>query len=168
MGQSFPAVSGPQFWSEQEGVMVGRYTAEFFMSPDMPTKLPVGEFLYFTTDGGKTWAYKPSPGKIGSVFFLNTQTGWYLGKSDPNPAAPTQLYQTTNGGETWEQIAENSPLQLGSELRFFDAQTGYATTISRTSYDVAFDARLHFPLPYLFFTKDGGRTWEQITPDIVP
>lgn len=167
MGQYQPPVSVPQFWNEQEGVTVGRYYKDLMIPPGQPTSLPVAEFLYFTSDGGLTWNYKPSPAKIGYPFFLDSQTGWYLGKSDPDPSKPSQLYQTTDGGETWEQIAAESPLPLGSEIYFLSTQTGYAV-VTRYAYDYLFDAQAGVRLSYFFFTSDGGRNWEQKSLEIVP
>ena len=167
MGQYQPPVSVPQFWSQQEGVTVGRYYKDLMIPPGQPTSLPVAEFLYFTSDGGLTWNYRPSPAKIGNPFFLDSQTGWYLGKSDSDPTVLTSLYLTTNGGENWEQISADTPLPLGAEMTFFDAETGYAE-VPDSGYDYLFDVRSGKALPYFFFTRDGGRTWEQITPEIVP
>jgi len=167
MGKYQPATAIPQFWTKKDGVTVGRYYNEPLIPPEKPTNLPVSEFLYYTHNGAKTWTFSRSPARMGSPYFLDANTGWYLGKSDPDPTKLTQLYQTTDGGQTWAQILSNSPIPLGSEIHFIDAQMGY-TLMTGSSYDYLFDARTGNMLSYFFFTHDGGHTWEQIEPGVTP
>ncbi len=167
MGKSEPYVNIPQFWTEKDGVLVGRYYADLQIPPAISTSLPVAEFLYYTHDSGKSWTFLRSPARTGSPFFLDSNTGWYLGKSDPDPSTPTQLYQTTDGGQTWMQIMADCPLPLGSEIHFIDDQMGYAI-LTRNTYDYLFDGRASQRPSYFFFTHDGGRTWEQVEPGVIP
>lgn len=161
MGKYAPVAAVPQMWSRNDGVFVGRYYNNLQIPPGSPTEIPVAEFLFYTHDGGKTWTYSRSPARTGHPFFLDSNTGWYLGKSDPDPEASTQLYQTTDGGQTWSQILSDCPLPLGSVIRFLNPQMGYASVTSY-SYDYLFDARADKRLPFFFFTHDGGHTWEQV------
>jgi photosystem II stability/assembly factor-like uncharacterized protein len=126
---------------------------------------------WWTADGGQTWVPRPSPVKIGTVAFLDAQRGWLLGKSDPDPETTTQLYQTTDGGVNWSQVATDSPLPLGSELQFVDDLNGFAFYPYSASYDYrGLDARAptsdqNSPLHK---TIDGGRSWEKIELHIAP
>ena len=167
MGQYEPAAAPPEFWTKDNGVLVGRYFANLEIPPSIPKDLPTSEFLYFTQDGGESWTYSRSPARIGSPYFLDSQTGWYLGKSDPDPGVSTQMYQTTNGGKTWMQIQADSPLPLGSMIHFIDAQMGYAAMTFYTNDDL-FDRRSVYGLPYFFYTVDGGRSWEKLELKLTP
>jgi photosystem II stability/assembly factor-like uncharacterized protein len=135
------------------------------------SKLPQAQFLYFTQDGGKTWIPRPLPVKIGTVDFMDGQTGWLLGKNDPDPTTPTQLYQTTNAGETWTQICADCPLPIGGKLQFLDGQTGFAFYPLRdVGYYRYFDARLLEVVDnsIIFYTKDGGHSWAKVEPKMAP
>ncbi len=170
-------VSAPEFTSPQAGVLRRRvYLSSeevrnsFHYGADLG-QLPQAQFLYFTQDGGKTWLPKPLPVKIGTVYFMDGQTGWLLGKNDPDPATATQLYQTINKGETWSQICADCLLPLGSKLQFLDGQTGFAFyPLSDVEYYRYFDARLLEAVQnsFLFYTKDGGRSWAKVEPKIAP
>ncbi len=163
MGISEPEVSVPQFWTRNDGVMVGRYYVDMLIPPSKPTSLPVAEFLFFTNDSGKSWSSLRSPALTGSPFFLDRNTGWYLGKNDPDPSTHTQLYQTTDGGKSWTEILSDCPLPLSSEIHFIDTKTGYATNFIY-NWDYLFDVRSNPKPPYFYFTKDGGYTWESVEP----
>jgi photosystem II stability/assembly factor-like uncharacterized protein len=170
-------VSEPRFTSAQDGVLTRRAYLNsdvvmdvFVYYPNTLNRLPLptAQYLYFTHDGGQSWVPKPSPVKIGTVYFWNVQTGWLLGKSDPDPATATQLYQTIDGGETWTQVLADSSLPLGSELQFVDDQTGYAFYPSTVlDYYKDFDERVN-QAPLLFSTHDGGRSWVKVEPQIAP
>lgn len=170
-------VSAPRFTSTLDGVLIRRAYLNsdivmdvFVYYPNTLNHLPLptAQYFYFTHDGGQTWVPKLSPVKIGTVYFLNAQTGWLLGKNDPDPTTLTQLYQTNNGGNTWSQIAADCPLPLGSELQFVDEQNGFAYYPSGViDFYKDFDQRIGQP-PSLFSTNDGGRSWVIVEPQIVP
>jgi photosystem II stability/assembly factor-like uncharacterized protein len=173
-------VSSPQFTSAQDGVLIRRVYSNsdlvldvFIYYPNTLNRLPlpIAQYLYYTDDSGQTWAPKASPVMIGTVCFIDPDTGWLLGKNDPDPAAPTQLYQTTNAGEIWNQISSVSPLPLGSELQFVDEHTGFAFyPWSATDFYKDFDNRVveASQNSYLYSTNDGGRSWIKIDPRLSP
>lgn len=170
-------VSTPRFTSSQDGVLIRQayLNSEIVMDvfiyyPNTQNHLPIpsAQYLYFTHDGGQTWIPKPLPAKIGTVYFWDGETGWFLGKSDPDPATATQLYQTKDGGDTWIQIVANCPLPLGSEFHFIDEQNGYAFyPFAVSDYYKDFDARVN-QTSLLFSTRDGGRSWAKVEPQITP
>jgi len=130
--------------------------------------LPTSQYFYFTHDGGQTWVSKPSPVKIGTVYFSNAQTGWLLGKNDPDPATLTQLYQTKDGGESWSLLATDCPLPLGSELQYVDEQNGFAYyPVGGIDFYKDFDRRVG-QTTALYWTRDGGKSWITIEPRILP
>jgi photosystem II stability/assembly factor-like uncharacterized protein len=133
--------------------------------------LPEAQYLYFTHDGGLTWTPRLSPARVGTVYFLDMNTGWFLGKSDMDPSTPTQLYQTNDGGETWSLISADCPVPLGSEFQYADEQAGFAfDTYQTLQYYYNMDFRIWETLThaYLFYTQDGGRTWDKIVPQLTP
>jgi photosystem II stability/assembly factor-like uncharacterized protein len=170
-------VSAPEFTSSQAGVLLRRVYLNseevrnsLMYGADLG-QLPEAQFLYFTRDGGKTWVPRPLPVKIGTAYFMNGQTGWLLGKNDPDPTTATQLYQTTNAGETWTQISADCPLPIGGKLQFLDGQTGFAFyPLSDVVYYRYFDDRLLEAVDksILFYTKDGGYSWDKVEPQIAP
>ena len=173
-------ISVPWFTSPQDAVLIRRAYLNsettrdvFLFYPNAINRVsfPVGQYLYYTHDGGQTWVPRSSPVKMGTVFFLDAQVGWTLGKNEADPQAPTLLYQTTDGGGTWVQLTGDSPLLLGSTIQFLDGQTGFAFSSPGTSdFYIDFDARLGVSeqRALLFMTTDGGYSWTAVEPQIVP
>lgn len=152
-------LSTPRFSSAIDGVLIRRlYSRSQVEQAGGYTVLPEQEFLYYTHDGGQTWMSHPSPAKIGTVFFLDAQQGWYVGKDDLDPSVLPQVFQTQDGGKHWYLLdSKNSP-PLGSEIQFVDGQNGFANSLLG-SYYRTFDTRSGSE-PQLYITKDGGVTWE--------
>jgi photosystem II stability/assembly factor-like uncharacterized protein len=132
-----------QFTSATEGAVLVR-CLEFASSNTVA-------WLYTTTDGGATWTPHTLPGTYNaypyyaSLFtFLDAQTGWVLG--DGASATEYQLYQTTDGGESWTPLKKLAWL---GELDFVDAQTGWA--VARIGEAIA-----------LVKTTNGGGKWNEI------
>ncbi|MDA8194645.1 MAG: YCF48-related protein [Thermaerobacter sp.] len=117
--------------------------------------------LYRTTDGGSTWmptgAVPLFPGALGSsVDFLNATTGWLLAGSEPGAGEQMKaLYQTTNGGQFWTEIAQSAPLGASSAagslsvggyvdvLHFVNSQLGYMALARGAVYRTT-DGGLHW------------------------
>jgi photosystem II stability/assembly factor-like uncharacterized protein len=113
--------------------------------------LRTDNFLYATTDGGKTWRSGSSPAS--AVTFVNPDTGWALTAATSNdPTAPRDLYQTQDGGQTWTKI---KTVNWDGQLSFITNQEGWAVA-------KAGDAAA------LVHTTDGGKTWKEVKPQIAP
>jgi photosystem II stability/assembly factor-like uncharacterized protein len=157
-----------QFFGQQDGVFVRRIYPSLPIYPFYPDHdlaiLPKAEYLYFTHDGGNAWIIQNSPAKIGTIFFLNKTTGWYVGKDDANPTVIPDVYLTQDGGDHWIKLGSKNPPPLGSELQFTDEKHGFANNWIG-SYNHAFDPRSG-GRPQFYFTKDGGKTWETIEPQV--
>ena len=166
----FSTVSLPLFVTPQDGVLTRRIypRIQVTIPPGSYSGLPMAEYLYFTHDGGHTWIPRPSPTRIGGVYFLDTQAGWFLGKDDANPANFTQLYQTSDGGDTWIQIDATSPLSLGSQIQFVDEDTGFAFTPAWAGSVYGDVDRRSNNARNIYTTMDGGQTWKPITPQLTP
>ncbi|MEJ2600597.1 MAG: hypothetical protein P8Z00_19845 [Anaerolineales bacterium] len=170
-------ISAPLFTSAQDGVLIRRAylnsdtVMDFFVYyPNTLNRLPLptAQYLYFSHDGGQSWIPKPLPLRIGTVYFFNAEIGWLIGKNDPDPAVTTQLFQTTDGGETWNKISGDTPLPLGIELQFVDEENGFAFyPVAVTDYYKDFDVRID-QTPQPFFTRDGGRSWTKVKPQVIP
>ena len=166
-------ISGPAFTSEQDGVFIRRVYVNsdnvmdvFIYYPNTLNRLPlpVFQYLYFTHDSGRSWVPYLSPVKIGTVTFLNSKIGWLLGKNDSDSSTHTILYKTADAGDTWAQISADVPLPLGTQFQFVDEQIGFAFyPFSVKDYYQDFDMRVNEVVQkdFLFYTHDGGRTWEK-------
>ncbi len=162
--------SVPQFSTPNDGVLIRRiFRHDQVISPPVEYQgLPQAQFIYYTHDKGETWISQPAPVKLGTIYFRNANTGWFLGKNDPDPTKSTQLYQTVDGGKRWIQIVADCLLPLGSEIQFLDEQTGFAfDPFPPSSYYAYFDLRTGKP-PYLFTTANGGKTWDAVEPQLIP
>jgi hypothetical protein len=133
------------------------------MRTPSPEPLPSSTPIPSSTESIQQYIQTPSP----TPSLPASPTGWLLGKNDPDPASATQLYKTTDGGETWSQIAADCPLPLGSEFQFVDEQTGYASPAPVLDFYRDFDVRVN-QTPLLFSTRDGGHTWVSVEPEIAP
>jgi photosystem II stability/assembly factor-like uncharacterized protein len=118
--------------------------------------------LVRTADGGKTWTTLSDPcphplGKLpeGPFHFISPNVGWILCWQE-SVAAGTRLLNTTDGGQTWQIVAESdrSPasglpgVSVIQALSFADTTTGWISTMSA-----------------LYATDDGGHTWRVVVND---
>ena len=108
--------------------------------------------LLKTTDDGQT--FTQIDGKVfdrkslKGVYFVNENLGWIITYNTPtstNNENAGYIYQTTDGGETWQAQFETEAALFN--LYFTDEQTGWVVGDRRS----------------VFATSDGGNTWEFIT-----
>lgn len=95
----------------------------------------------------------PDNGRFDDVFFINPETGWIAN------VAAGKIYKTTDGGENWiEQIEARNVFGYFVGFRcvgFASEQLGWAGNINLHNIPVARRS--------LFETRDGGRTWANIS-----
>ncbi len=173
------SVSAPQFFTDQDGILNLRIYLNtetnldalvFYPNITNRMSIPVAQVLYLTRDGGQTWTSSRLPVQIGLVYFKDTNTGWLLGKSDPNPTASTQMFQTFDGGLNWTLIAADCLLPLGSQIQFVDETTGFAFfNYADADFYKDFDSRIEslFSGPNLYVTYDAGTTWVKVDPVVI-
>ncbi len=162
---------------KQAGVRADRTEPLFFSPRDAHRMYYAANRLYETTDGGEHWRVvspdltRENPGAPASVGLLKLpkaedQRGVIYAASasaveDGLIWAGTDdglVWLTRNGGKSWQNVTP-PPLTPWSkvtqiEASHFDDQTAYVA-VSRFRID---DLK-----PYLYRTRDGGRTWTQIT-----
>lgn len=105
-------------------------------------------WLFMTGNAGLSWSPRPAPIVHGTFQFIDTVTGWWLGTSLQEVDQARGLYTTSNSGNTWSQVISTG---WTGQLDFIDTQTGWV--VARAGDQVA-----------LVFTRNGGRTWEEIKP----
>ncbi len=97
-----------------------------------------------TVDGGRTWVVqKEFPEQLTGIHFVNDSTGWVL--------SPHDLYFTKDYGENWD-LRKHDTTTWFSAINFQNESTGWITG----------SASLIPQRPALFFTSDGGGTWENL------
>ena len=126
-------------------------------------KYPNSGVLYRTTDGGITWTNASVPFSRGDLKFLDASNGWVLADLGVGAGSnAVAVYQTTNGGNSWEQTYINDPndtnaadsLPLGglkSDLVPLNMKTAWVTGVTYAPGTV-----------YLYRTDDGGHNWAQV------
>ncbi len=125
-----------------------------------PLSAPV---VWKTTDGGDTWTQSApldltgweGEYRISDVFFININTAWVLVHKGDDPAADRiALFQTVNGGNTWQRMVDpavDAPIQECEKtgIVFTGPWNGWVTG----------DCRGNRPGVFLFQTFDGGKSW---------
>jgi photosystem II stability/assembly factor-like uncharacterized protein len=108
--------------------------------------------LYQTMDGGQTWdvARVPEDGySRWGIQFHDPQAGWLFG--------PT-IYQTSDGGGSWMKVKEVS--WDSAYFDFLDPLQGWAVAVDNVDRGWMETA--------LVRTENGGQTWQEVNPALVP
>lgn len=126
-------------------------------------------FLYTTMDSGQTWTSRllpdPEPSaptfdsftRSAGIYFLNPKLGWTVFDDDfrlqdGSAVSGTHLFQTLDGGESWDQV---KLMAWKGQFSFVSESLGWA--VARADGAVA-----------LVKTDDGGRNWRELHPVIRP
>lgn len=114
--------------------------------------------VYRTHDRGQTWEALPYPRStnpridVRYLVFITPEDGWLV--LQDAFTVKGALWQTTDGGKTWQPFPETNPLARTSEVLFITPQEGFLIIRGPSSQiaDGTFRGILH--------TIDGGLTWE--------
>jgi photosystem II stability/assembly factor-like uncharacterized protein len=112
-----------------------------------------GGFVSRTLDGGATWAQQSvgTDDAINDIYFRNKEDGYLL--------AGNSIFQTEDGGQTWQEIRRYFATDFGGaqpelySVRFSGKKRGWVVgSISRA--DVVIDS-------LVIYTDDGGKSWQR-------
>lgn len=115
--------------------------------------------IWHTADGGRTWTPQQLPAGasiVNRVEFVNAQTGWAVGARivgydfGYRPRHRGAIYNTTDGGRTWNEQYVTAEGFTFTAVDFVDASNGWAAGFPHSS---------DYNGPCIFRTTDGGRTW---------
>lgn len=130
--------------------------------------------LFRTNDGGKTWDRLLDPyGDSGiqacqktGITFPSSQIGWLTGNCD-GLMTGAFLFQTTDGGSTWQPVVLPAPADAPHLLSATDSLCGthspLFTTLETGKLIVHCTDYTQDPVTehvYLYSTRDGGETWD--------
>ena len=144
------SLSPPVFTSSSDGTMVLTYN----------DGVRQRSALYVTHDGGGAWVAHPYPAIAyfdqGYPAFIDGHQGWAVAPvaNATGTTSDGRVYETTNGGVSWRQVADNPHMDLGI-VDFVDATHGWAMD--------TFAGRAP---PLLYVSGDGGRTWTTLNPRV--
>jgi photosystem II stability/assembly factor-like uncharacterized protein len=111
-----------------------------------------------TLDGGRTWTRLAAPGgdslQFRDVHAVSRDTAYVL---SAGPGDRSRIYQTTDGGATWQlQFLNPDPNAFYDCLDFWDPRHGMAVSD-------AVAGRL-----VLIKTENGGGSWTPVAPEVIP
>lgn len=114
-----------------------------------------GQYLYRSTDQGKTWQQRPIPPATipqPEISFIDDHEGWLATGGVPATQctfAGTNIWHTTDAGASWQNLGSSGmrDAQCKQGLSFVDSTHGFLA---------AWDPNAR---PTIYRTSDGGRTW---------
>lgn len=129
-----------QFVNRQKGWIVGERTS-----------------ILYTEDGGSTWRlqFKDEDFVLKGVSFCDDQNGWAVGEFG-------YIYHTQNGGKTW--IKQAGEFRFSEETGEIEGGTFLFNVLAldpKTAWVVGIDG-------YVAFTKDGGKSWQNLIKKGIP
>lgn len=130
-----------------------------------------GCILLRTMDGGGTWknlgplpkfqiAGNPTPvAAAGAYDFVDVHRGWLMIGLGALGSMDMDIHRTVDGGRTWVRVASDNTRDERSGLPFAGQKLGITFLNTSTGWITGYIAGCNFP--YLYVTRDGGRTWRQ-------
>jgi photosystem II stability/assembly factor-like uncharacterized protein len=128
---------------------------------------PNGGFLYRTIDGGMTWTSNEVPFSRAKLRFLDPNNGWVMAELGIAAGSMgVSVFQTTDGGETWDQKYTNDPnlSNAGDSLPLGGLKNGLTPLNMQTAWVYGL---IYAPgSVYLYRTDDAGESWRELNLDL--
>ena len=133
-------------------------------TPDAVWALVGNEYLYRSTDRGKTWQQRPLPAATGwlrEISFVSGREGWISITGSPETQCNEQtvgIWHTTDAGATWKNVGSEgiAIAQCKGGLSFIDPTHGFIGAWDENGR------------PVVYRTVDGGVTWTASMPLVDP
>jgi photosystem II stability/assembly factor-like uncharacterized protein len=109
-------------------------------------------YVYSTLDEGETWEVAAVPGAFQTAQFLDPEIGWVTTTADLNADGPRDIYETVDGGRTFELVRS---VNWTGRFSFISETTGWAVASSAEGQA-------------LVQSTNGGDTWQVLEPRIAP
>lgn len=110
-------------------------------------------WLYTSRDSGNTWTPEALPEAHGNIDVISSGNAWILGGASLDPNEPKALFMSPNAGKDWTPKLQE--MNWSGDIDFIDPLTGWAIARNGSS--------LH-----LLKTTDGGASWVELEPIILP
>jgi photosystem II stability/assembly factor-like uncharacterized protein len=116
-----------------------------------------GAAIYYTADGGSTWAEQACGGedldvRLTAVDAVDAQHAWAVGFSAAAPVSGGVVLRTTNGGAQWERQELGGSGDVLWDVECVDTERGYVVGANATSTWG----------PPVWRTLDGGEHWQKV------
>jgi photosystem II stability/assembly factor-like uncharacterized protein len=160
-GHTWKIVTPDQQFSNQDVDWTTLYLEAFFLDQSEAWVIYSGRNrpVWRTVDGGEHWV--PSKqvfaGERQTIDFVNKSVGWLMVTNGPTTQGQvaTDLHQTEDGGETWEQrvsyLDRNNQMNDPTAMIFADSTYGWVTQSHFNGIESS-----------LLVTRNGGITWEDL------
>ncbi|MEZ5043198.1 MAG: glycoside hydrolase [Saprospiraceae bacterium] len=152
--------------SQPDIIYVG--TGEGLHRPD----LSVGDGVFKSTDGGKTWAHigLPDIQQISRIIVHPTDPNTVLVAGLGHPYGPNTergVFRSTNGGASWEKVLYLNPNTGATQVEFDPANPAILFASMWEHREGPWEnAAFSGPNSGLYRSTDGGSTWQRLTTDL--
>ncbi len=163
--ETYLTANGGRSWTRFQATF-NTVTSMQFFGPKRAiarTMGPIGATtLRLSEDGGRTWrALTTPPVQSGTLFFLDSQNGWWIagGRFLPTAqAAAVTLWRTSDGGGSWRRLGAAGIPDTGAvaSLAFADLVRGALLFVSQNAPSS------------MLATSDGGDTWRPVDTALGP